>query len=62
MYGALSVAGDFQDTMIRVQKDELGLEGGESNPCLYHEPNRDLKVAFHGYDVAVEGHEVDLDW
>ena len=62
MYGTLSAAGDFQDTTIRTQRDELGLKGGESNPCLYSDPSRDHKVAFHGDDVGVEGYEEDLDW
>ena len=48
--------------MIRVQKEELGFKGGESNPCLYHDPDRDLKTEFHGDDVVVEGYEEDLNW
>lgn len=62
MYGTLSAAGDFQDMLIRVLGEELHMKGGGSNPCLYHEAVRDLKVVCHGGDVAAEGHEEHLNW
>lgn len=62
MYGTSFAAGDLYDKLVRVLKEDLHTKGGESNPCLYDKAARELKVAFHGDDVAAEGHEEHLAW
>ncbi len=61
MFGTLSAAGDFQDTFEKSLVEELKLIGGQSTLCIYHDSLTGMKLAFHGDDVAIEGHEDDLD-
>ena len=57
----MSAAGDFQDTFAKCLVEELKLIGSQSTPCIYHDPLTGMKLVFHGDDVAIEGHEGDLD-
>ena len=57
----MSAAGDFQDTFVKCLAEELKLVGGQSTPCIYHDPTTGMKLVFHGDDVAIEGYEDDLD-
>ena len=61
MYGTLLAAGDFQDTFVKCLKEECCLIGGESSPCIYHDPKCDLQAAYHGDDVVAVAYAEDLD-
>ena len=61
MYGTLSAAGDFQDTLVKCLTEVLGLSGGKSSPCIYSDEKTGLKGVFHGDDVAVEGYAKDVE-
>ena len=55
-----ALCGGFQDTFVLCLKDEIGLVGGESSPCIFHGEKTGLKVAYHGDVVAVEGYAADI--
>ena len=61
MYGTLLAAGDFQDAFVKCLKEECKLVGGESSPCIYHDPKCDLQAAYHGDDVVAVAYAEDLD-
>ena len=61
MYATLTAAGDFQGTFVGDLKRYLHMQGDLSSACLYHDPELDAKLVFHGGDVGIECGEKELD-
>ena len=40
----------------------IGLTSGKSSPCLFHNPDKDLRLVVHGDDFTLLGNACDLDW
>ena len=62
LYGTRDAASNWTDEYTRVLIDKLKFVKGESSPCSFHHPTRNIKVVVHGDDFVSEGKKSELIW
>ena len=61
MYGTRDAAQGWESTYASAPKD-MGFRRGRSNPCLFHHPDREVKLCVHGDDFFSVATAAGLDW
>ena len=62
MYGTRGAAADRTDEYTRVLVEILGFQKGESSPCNFDHPVKNIKVVVHGDDFVSEARKRDQLW
>ena len=61
MHGTRDAAQNWGEECSR-SVDESGFVRGESSPCVFWHPDRDIHCVVHGDDFTVPSRETQLDW
>eukprot|EP00971_Amphidinium_carterae_P175661 3481614-Amphidinium_carterae.1 len=61
MYGTLSAAADYQAAFGSVLIENAGMSASLCSPCIYSHPTLDVRLVFHGDDIAIEGDDEEND-
>ena len=62
LYGTRDAAFNWTAAYTSVLVDKLGFVKGESSPCSFYHPGRQLLTAVHGDDFITVGERKNLDW
>ncbi len=61
MYGTRDAAQNWEKECESVFNN-IGFKQGKSSPCLFHHPEKDLRVVVHGDDFTILGVDPALKW
>ncbi|MBS94029.1 MAG: hypothetical protein CL799_06265 [Chromatiales bacterium] len=62
MYGTRAAADGWQEEYSSFLVERLGFNQGQSSPCVFRHPERQLVASVHGDDFTTAGAKHDLDW
>jgi hypothetical protein len=62
LYGTRDAAFNWSAAYTDVLVSKLGFVKGESSPCSFYHPGKQLSTVVHGDDFVTEGERVHLDW
>ena len=61
MYGTCDAAQNWEEEYAGFLEN-IGFQRGRASPCVFLEPQRNIRVVVHGDDFTVLGHDIMLDW
>ena len=62
MYGTRAAADGWQEEYSAFLVEHLGMNQGQSSPCVFRHPTREIVMTVHGDDFTSVGAKRDLDW
>ena len=61
MYGTRDAAQNWEEEYCRFM-EQLGFQRGIGSPCVFYNPDRNIRAVIHGDDFTLLADEKQLDW